>query len=387
MSNNSFTKIDDLIQRVALEAKDVEMVTVCSNYFFPEIVSFRSKEYLIWDEHYWMLFQNYLTHYYLLNAIRKEGADASLINNCKNVIMGDMYYFLSLKLSEYPHISYVLAKECRRLSSKHFSVAVNTDSYSDFLNIILRYSKHFCLTHELQHIENKLRPDEFFKCLDRFKYIIGKIKEYIGDDRDFYSPGRIDHVPESLIDGAMTMIDQGHVFLEEIICDYVATVETSKSFRHLIRGATNSDLYQFSVLGLNTMQSFQGQLSGMYAWWKTACQFYCKEISGYGFDKNSYDKINTERQNMSALRYALSGIVNNFLIKFVYLKEHNEIFSENKLLVDMEDTYFIYIHKIFGLEIDKSAVRILEEANSISQKYTESELIKMRNSLLELTVL
>lgn len=132
---------------------EIEIYQTYSSFVYPRHIRLNSKDYIIWDNHFWDLYGHFLLIYFS----RKHSQSTTkkpehYINCCKSLLL----LFLSSRFEKNPSFSRYLAEEYKIVPNKIFK-------YSDIENIDAKLTQIKCLEylnigrlfgycHELAHI-------------------------------------------------------------------------------------------------------------------------------------------------------------------------------------------------------------------------------------------
>lgn len=252
-----------------LDKEKVTLVPTYSTTLFPRIVTLDEGTYIIWDNHFWNIYEHYLclfemSQYPFIPKPRLLEKVVSL----NSIALANL-------LDSHPSLSLSFALLYIEHGAK-FGLYDN-DFYSSelpsYLKIDLILSQVYVLIHELTHNRLNNNPAIRNSIANQllFHYDLGKIP-FVQTEND----AKYEHVFRAFKEIQKT---GNKKIIEEFTCDYIAALETMKIAHKVIRGSISEEKVVNTVVNaiakINYFQSWLRQLQaswgGVYREWTKTC--------------------------------------------------------------------------------------------------------------------
>lgn len=295
-----------LFKKLCTAIYDTTFVELFSTHVFPETVKTKAGEkYLLWDQAYWGIVGN-IVNLYFLSAFAMCDKERESV---KGRLEAEIYYFLSLKLEDYPALSMELARSYRELVKEPTEISIPSEEvlqkYLTSLNESINIAKIFCLFHELNHIEAIEDIDIY---LDKSKTILDtfRVVEVALDD-DSPLIERLSHYyNKSDIWEAISDLknQENEDLLVELSCDLSAFYDTIDLCKTLMPDTSEETIvgkvHEVNLL-INTINF---TLVQTYKNWDCSYRLCMSQIKSEEYDKE-IEHLNKD----TLLRFVLSDIV------------------------------------------------------------------------------
>ena len=201
----------------------IEIKTIFSTDIFPSIIKFNNVSYLLWDMHFWKIFESIFTSSYLLfvSDIEKKNVTIENIENHLTMLYKvHCLDVLTCKTDINPKLAYRLAQEqyfYRELMKKfsQYQIFYSYDTFtSKEIGQIITYAKLFVALHELHHNYFKTDLELHTSCIKYYQAVMEVVNENVNLKKMLSEKYGFD-----LMDMELYKKDD---LIEEAVCDFHA---------------------------------------------------------------------------------------------------------------------------------------------------------------------
>lgn len=192
----------------------IELVVIYSTSLYPYILERNNQYYLIWDEHFWNLYDYYLDIYFS----KSSKAEVSILSSkCFSLLL----IILSHTMEMYPSLSLSFAENYQKRGScfGFYDNKVQKTKFTGRVNKVSAFSRLFVAFHEVSHFEyNKIDLDAPQKAKQRFYQIYHRLEPHDLLDYMFVYP-----TVQQVLEHIKHVIEiNDEVAIEEFFCDLEA---------------------------------------------------------------------------------------------------------------------------------------------------------------------
>ena len=338
------------------------LVPVYSTKLYPKILTLDESQYLIWDNHFWNLYQHYL--HIIETSIQSDIPNTILEKNALSLT----YIALANVTDKYPSLSLAVT-----LIYKHEIGDIFTYNEKFFSTrccetpeIVFILSQIYVLSHELIHKKIKDSAGLYENQINEF------IKNYKISD---LPPVR--SLDDQILFDTFTELHRAinakntNVF-EELYCDLHAALETMEAAKKMLDRSFPINKILYIVLNIvNQTNYYQSWIKQLEEAWNIIYRKW-RKVSSEKYFKLSFDDGPPTSYTEASIRTSFSCLIlSNYLTKTYNIRQNISLMK-----TDVFDRVSKHILN------HSSVLEILNTEKKIRQNYSDHDARKMRDNLL-----
>lgn len=204
----------DGIQRLCLNYQ-MEFIVIYSSSIYPYYLEKNKKFYLIWDEHFWNLYDCYL------DIIFREASHEVETDVLVSKAFSLMQIILSHTMEAHPSLSRSFAVNYQKTGAVFgfYDDKLSCVPFSDYADKWSIYSRMYAAYHEIAHFEyNKIDPDAKKKAKLKFMQFAQRLQP----DDPLYNAIALPYIQNLVYYVNLTIKNNNETAIEELFCDLQA---------------------------------------------------------------------------------------------------------------------------------------------------------------------